>query len=455
MKYLSTRNNQLREGFIDILFQGLSKDGGLFLPTVWPSIDINTIRDKSYEEVALHIINPYVSGEISEDDLYKIIIDSYKNFNHKKIAPLVNIDTNKYILELFYGPTLAFKDYAMQFLGTLFSFIMKNKNKKITILGATSGDTGSAAIEAFKGKENINVFILHPNNKISEVQRKQMTTVLDKNIYNIAINGNFDDCQRIVKELFLDEQTQKETSFVAINSINWARLMAQIVYYFWGYLQLDEEKVSFIVPSGNFGNIFSAHVAQKMGLPIEQLYVATNQNDILNRIISSGEMALNSIKKTYSPSMDIQISSNFERQIFESIQRDDEKLKKIMNDFTNDKKYFFDKKIQVEFQKIYNSATVTNEATLETIREYKRNYNYLADPHTATGLSILDKVSSNHSYISLGCAHPAKFGNAIEKAIGEKPTFPKELENIFDKKEKITILSNSSKEVKKLILDNL
>ena len=231
--------------------------------------------------------------------------------------------------------------------------------------------------------------------------------------------------------------------------------MAQIVYYFWGYLQLGEKKVSYIVPSGNFGNIFSAHVAQKMGLPIEQLHVVTNQNDILNRIISSGKMALNSIKETYSPSMDIQISSNFERQIFESIDRDDEKVKKIMNDFKNDKKYFFDKKIQTEFQKIYNSETVTDDTTLETIQKYKEKYNYLADPHTATGLSILDKVSSNHSYISLGCAHPAKFGKAIEEAIGEKPNFPKELENIFDKKEKMTILSNSSKEVKKLILDNV
>ena len=455
MQYISTRNNKLSETFIDILFQGLSKDGGLYLPKQWPAIDIDSLRNKTYEEVALHIINPFVGNQISENDLYEIIHNTYKKFNHHKVAPLNKIDTNKYILELFYGPTLSFKDYALQFLGNLFSFAMIKKNKKITILGATSGDTGAAAIDAFKGKENIDVFILHPYQKVSEVQRRQMTSVLDSNIYNIAVQGTFDDCQNIVKNLFLDDEIQKNTSLTAINSINWARLIAQTVYYFWAYLQLGEEKISFIVPSGNFGNIFSAHVAQKMGLPIKKLWASTNQNDVLDKIIKTGKMYISNVKQTYSPSMDIQISSNFERQIFESVGDDSSKVKQIMKNFIKNNQYNFDFKVQKKFQEIYSSTAVSNERTLEIIKIFNQRYNYLPDPHTATGLSILESVNADHSFVSLACAHPAKFGNAIEMAIGEKPPIPKELENIFDKKEKITILPNSSKEIKSLILNNI
>ena len=455
MQYLSTQNNQLNESFLDILFQGLSKEGGLYLPSKWPKIDINTLRDKSYEEVALHIIYPFIENEISKDDLYQIIHLAYNKFKHPKIAPLVNIQHNKHILELFYGPTLAFKDYALQFLGELFSYAMKERNKKITVLGATSGDTGSAAIEAFKDKENINVFILHPHNKVSEVQRRQMTSVLNKNIFNIAVDGTFDDCQKIVKKLFVDKEIQEKTSLTAINSINWARLMAQTVYYFWAYLQLEEDQISFIVPSGNFGNIFSARVAQLIGLPINELHVVTNQNDILNKIILSGYMEINKVHQTHSPSMDIQISSNFERQIFESVGRDSIKVSKIMNEFKDKKKYLFESSVQENFKNIYKSSAVSNNETLETIKIFKEEFDYLADPHTATGLSVLNKINANHSYVSLACAHPAKFGDIINKAIGEEPPFPKDLENIFDKDEKMTILSNNSEDIKSLIIQNL
>ena len=456
MEYLSTRNNNLRKNFNDILFQGLSKDGGLFLPVKWPSIDINNIRDKSYEEVALNIIHPFIGDEISLEDLYQITHSTYKKFNHPKVAPLIKIDSKKHILELFYGPTLAFKDYALQFLGNLFDYKIKDNNKKITILGATSGDTGSAAIDAFKGKKNIDVFILHPYNKVSEVQRKQMTSVLDKNIFNIAIEGTFDDCQKIVKDLFLDKDLEKKTSLTAINSINWARIMAQTVYFFWAYLQLGEDKVSFIVPSGNFGNVFSAHVAQHMGLPIKELHVVTNQNDILNQIISFGLMSINDVKQTYSPSMDIQISSNFERQIFESMNSNSDLVNKFLLEFNNNKKYKFDEKILRHFQSIYFSKTVSDKKILQTISYFKTKYDYLSDPHTSTGLSLLNDIKHpNHSYVSLACAHPSKFGNIIEKATGCTPTFPKELENIFDKDEKLTILPNSSKVIKSLILKNI
>ena len=455
MEYLSTRNNQLRETFTNILFQGLSKDGGLFLPLSWPSINVKTLRDKSYEEVALHVINPFIGGDLTEDNLYEIISTTYKNFTHPQIAPLVNIDTNKYILELFYGPTLAFKDYALQFLGNLFSHVMEGSDKKITVLGATSGDTGSAAINAFKGKNNVNVFILHPHNKVSEVQRRQMTTTLNDNIFNIAIEGNFDDCQNIVKDLFLDEETQNKTSLTAVNSINWARLIAQTVYYFWAYLQLEQQQVSFIVPSGNFGNIFSARIAKHMGLPIKQLHVVTNQNDILHQIISSGNMIRNMVEQTYSPSMDIQVSSNFERQIFESVKNDSDKVKRIMQDFRINHKYSFNSNILQHIQNIYHSTAVSNETTLETIKIFKQKFNYLADPHTATGLSVLNNIHLDHAIVSLACAHPAKFSDAIKKATDEVVIFPKELENIFDKEEKMSILPNNSDDIKSFILNNI
>ena len=456
MKYLSTRNNKLRETFSSVLFQGLPKDGGLYLPTKWPTIDIKTLRNKNYEEVALSVISPYVEGEILIEDLYEIISKSYKKFKHSKVAPLVKVDNNKYILELFYGPTLAFKDYALQFMGNLLSHSIKNINKKLTILGATSGDTGSAAIDAFRGKSDINVFILHPYNKVSEVQRKQMTTVLDDNIFNIAVQGTFDDCQKIVKDLFIDEEIQKKTSLTAINSINWARIMAQIVYYFWSFIQLDEKEISFVVPSGNFGNIFSAHVAQNMGLPINNLYVATNHNDILHQIISLGKMNINKVKETYSPSMDIQISSNFERQIFESAGNDSLMVNKIMNSFQNDKSYKFNSTMLNSFKNIYSSDAISNKETLETIKLFKKKYDYLADPHTATGLTILDELKNlDHPHVGLACAHPSKFSNAIEKATGLLPIFPKELDNIFDKKEKMTILPNNSKDIKSHIIENI
>ena len=371
MEYLSTRNNQLKETFTNVLFQGLSKEGGLFLPVEWPSIDINTLRDKSYEEVALHIINPFIGDEIAKDDMYEIIQSTYKNFQHSNIAPLVKIDKNKYILELFYGPTFAFKDYALQLLGNLFFYFIKNINKKLTILGATSGDTGSAAIDAFKGKENINVFILHPYNKVSDVQRRQMTTILDHNVFNIAVEGTFDDCQRIVKQIFVNDDIQKKTSLTAINSINWARLMIQTVYYFWAYLQLNESKISFIVPSGNFGNIYSARIAKHMGLPINQLHIATNQNDILHKIISLGQMKMKKVEQTYSPSMDIQLSSNFERQIFETVNNDSSVVNKIMNYVFTHQNYVFDANVHKNFQNIYRSTAVSDEITLKTIKTFK------------------------------------------------------------------------------------
>ena len=455
MKYLSTRNNNLDFSFFEILFQGLSKDGGLFLPHEWPLLDINSLKNKTYEELAIEVIHPYVSDEISKNDLKKIIDDSYKHFSNPKIAPVTRIEQNKYILELFYGPTFAFKDYALQFLGNLFTYALPKASKKLTVLGATSGDTGSAAIHAFRGKQDINVFILHPHNRVSDVQRRQMTTVQDDNIFNIAIKGNFDDCQKIVKELFIDDELQQHTSLTAINSINWARLMAQVVYYFWAYLQIDEQEINFIVPSGNFGNVFSANVAKKMGLPINQLHITTNQNDILHSSIKNGLMKKNVVTQTYSPSMDIQVSSNFERQLFESSGRDSKTINNIFHEFSKNNLYRFNKRILNDLQSSYSTTAVSNDETLDTIKQIKQKYNYLADPHTSTGLHALLEKDANLPWVSLACAHPAKFGDAIEKATGEPPVLPKVLSKIFDKEEKMTILDNNKDILKSLILKNL
>ena len=458
MQYLSTRNNSLEESFSTILFQGLSKDGGLFLPHTWPIISSKNLKGRNYHEIAHAVIKPFINdNSISDDELFSILSNTYRKFDHEKVAPLIQIEKNKYILELFYGPTFAFKDYAMQFLGNLLSHVLLKSNKKISILGATSGDTGSAAINAFKGKQDINVFMLYPHEKVSEVQRRQMTTVSDTNIHTIALKGTFDDCQKIIKNLFLDSKLQSETSLTAVNSINWARIIAQTVYYFWSYVQLDldSDKISFIVPSGNFGNIFSAQVAHYMGLPIDQLYLVTNANDILHRIITSGKMETASVEQTYSPSMDIQVSSNFERQIFESLDRNSDSLKDIMNSFSKTGRYTFSTEVVKNLQDIFNSYSVSNQQTLKTINNFKNKYNYLADPHTATGLYVLEKEQSDKPLISLACAHPAKFGNAIKEATGSPPNFPQELENIFDKEEKVIILDNNVEDIKNHILKNL
>ncbi|MDC2992131.1 threonine synthase [Pelagibacteraceae bacterium] len=455
MKYLSTRDNSLKKSFNEILYQGLSKDGGLYLPVEWPIINIDNLENKSYEEVALEIIYPFVKENFTKGDLQNILNESYINFRHEKKAPIKKLQTNKYILELIYGPTYAFKDYALQFLGKLFSYSLLKNPKKVTVLGATSGDTGSAAIHAFKENQNINVFILHPHGKVSQMQQKQMTTVDEKNIFNIAIEGNFDDCQKIVKSLFVDNEIQNRTSLTAINSINWARLIAQVVYYFWSHLQIKKKDINFIVPSGNFGNIFSAYVAKQMGLPINRLHVATNKNDILKSIITHGKMTKKIVSQTFSPSMDIQISSNFERQMFESFNRDSNQVNNAFNEFYKTGNYLFNSSVIDNFKKIYDASSINDDETLNTISKIFEKYDYISDPHTATGLKLLMDKNDDETWVSLACAHPAKFNTAVKKAINKEIDIPSELNNLFDKKENMTILPKSTKEVKKFLLQNI
>ena len=344
MKYCSTRNSKLNKTFDEIIIEGLAPDGGLYMPKSWPKINIDEItsdKNISYNELVTIILNQFVGNTIKNTELQQIAEKTYREFTHNKIAPLVKLKDNKYILELFHGPTYAFKDYPLQMLGNLFQYYLKKEDKKITVIGATSGDTGSAAIDACKNKDNINIFILHPKNKTSDIQRKQMTTIQSKNVFNIAINGTFDDCQNIVKSLFVSNDLKKITTLSAINSINWARIASQSVYFFWAYLQSlqYDKKVNFIVPTGNFGNVYAAHISGIMGLPVNKLYVATNSNDIMHRTIANGDMSLKEVKSTISPSMDIQISSNFERQLFESLNYNSSDLSKLMKSFKDNNQY--------------------------------------------------------------------------------------------------------------------
>ncbi len=457
MKYFSTRNSLLNKSFDEIIIEGLAPDGGLYMPKKWPSINILDIKNLSYSELATKILLNYVGNTISESELKYIADDTYKVFTHDKIAPLKNIDENKFILELFHGPTLAFKDYPLQMLGNLFQYYLKKKNKKITVIGATSGDTGSAAIDACKDKDNINIFILHPKNKTSEIQRKQMTSVKSDNVFNIAINGNFDDCQNIVKKLFVSEDLKKLTSLSAINSINWARIISQSVYFFWAYLQIENKnkKINFIVPTGNFGNVYAAHISGLMGLPIEKLYVATNSNDIMHRTINNGDMSLKQVKSTISPSMDIQISSNFERQLFELLDYNSDKLKVLMDSFRINKMYNITGSTLERLKLFYKSKSINDIITSETIKKFYEKYNYIADPHTATSLNIMDSLKNNNVNISLACAHPAKFPDSIYKSIGIYPEQPDSLKNILTGSEKFIELDNNSDSVKNYIKNNI
>ena len=460
MKYCSTRNSKLNKTFDEIIIEGLAPDGGLYMPKSWPKININEItsdKNISYNELVTIILNQFVGDTIKNTELQQIAKKTYREFTHNKIAPLVKLKDNKYILELFHGPTYAFKDYPLQMLGNLFQYYLKKEDKKITVIGATSGDTGSAAIDACKNKDNINIFILHPKNKTSDIQRKQMTTIQSKNVFNIAINGTFDDCQNIVKSLFVSNDLKKITTLSAINSINWARIASQSVYFFWAYLQSlqYDKKVNFIVPTGNFGNVYAAHISGIMGLPVNKLYVATNSNDIMHRTIANGDMSLKEVKSTISPSMDIQIASNFERQLFESLNYNSSDLSKLMKSFKDNNQYDLSGEIHDNLKLYYRSKGINDSLTSSTIKKYYEEYDYISDPHTATSLNILDELDNNDINIALACAHPAKFPESINDSIGIYPEQPLKLKEMLNSEEKYINLSNDIKSVKDYIIDNI
>lgn len=449
MKYISTRGDAPELEFEDVLLTGLATDGGLYVPKELPHYSLDTIRswrELPYPKLAFKIIQPFVSGAIDDATLQSMLNDTYAGFGHKAVAPLTQVDNNEYVLELFQGPTLAFKDFALQLLGRLLDHILTKRGEKAVIIGATSGDTGSAAIEGCKHSDHVDIFIMHPHNRVSEVQRKQMTTIEGDNVFNLAIEGNFDDCQSMVKACFANQDFLKgERRLVAVNSINWARIMAQVVYYFYASLNLGgpDRSMAFSVPTGNFGDIFAGYLAKKMGLPISQLIVATNQNDILHRTISKNTYEKHPLAHTLSPSMDIVVSSNFERLLFDVYDRDGQVLADLMRRM-NAETVHLDADKMAKVRELFDSFAVSDDVTCDTIATVYDETGYLLDPHTAIGVKAARECRRDQGIpmITLGTAHPVKFTDAIKKAGLKTPELPHHLTDLFDREERFDVMAN-------------
>lgn len=464
MKYISTRGACPPQGFADVVLTGLAADGGLFVPETVPQIapeEIKSWRGLPYEELAFRVMAPFVAGDIPDQALRKIIHEAYSGFRHRAIAPLVQSGHNEWVLELFHGPTLAFKDFALQFLGRLLDYLLEQRQQKVVIMGATSGDTGSAAIEGCRRCKNIDIFILHPHRRVSEVQRRQMTTVPGANVHNIAVEGNFDDCQNMVKASFADQSfLPQDRQLVAVNSINWARIMAQIVYYFWAALAVGapQQRVSFSVPTGNFGDIFAGYIARKMGLPIEQLVIATNSNDILHRCLSANDHSRHELIHSLSPSMDIMVSSNFERLLFDLYGCQGSEIQRLMNDFNGSGSFSLDPAVLANARELFASYRVDDQQTLETIRAEYEASEYLLDPHSAIALAAGRRCRADQAVpmICLATAHPAKFPEAVLKAgYPQEPPLPKHLADLFERQERFEVRPNDLAAVQQLIAANI
>ena len=455
MEYISTRNNQKIFTFKDIFLKGLADDGGLFIPkSVKPfsKEEINNFKNLSYNDLAAEIINPFIGDFMSKDDLISLISKSYSNFRTKNVVNINKLGNLK-VLELFHGPTLAFKDIAMQLIGNFYEHHLNFEQKKINIVVATSGDTGAAAIDALKGKKNLNVFVLHPNNRISPVQRKLMTTCEASNVFNIAIQGNFDDCQNLVKAMFNDEKFSKSINMSGVNSINWARIIAQAVYYFYAYFKVGNgQPLSFSVPTGNFGDIYAGYLAKKLGLPIDKLVVATNKNDILHRAISGGDYSQKKVMETNTPSMDIQIASNFERLLFDVKDCNSEVTKDLMIKIKNNT-YKIDIEDLGKIQKNFISEMLDENETIEMIKTINDENQVVVDPHTAVGIGAVRKLGLEKNCVVLSTAHPCKFPKAIEDAISKTENLPDSLNYVNDRKEKFEVLSNDIEKVKKYVIN--
>lgn len=463
MNYLSTRGGCAPHSFTDAVLTGLAPDGGLFVPERIPTysaVEIASWRGLGYAALAQRVMTPFIGDELPAPELQRIIADSYGVFRHRAIAPLVQTGANEWVLELFHGPTLAFKDFALQFLGHLLDRLLERRGQKVAILGATSGDTGSAAIEGCRRCRNIDIFILHPHRRVSEVQRRQMTTVLADNIHNLAIEGNFDDCQRLVKAGFADQSfLPAGRQLVAVNSINWARIMAQIVYYFWAALALGapQRKVSFSVPTGNFGDIFAGYLAHRMGLPVAQLIIATNANDILHRCISANDYRRAPLVHTLSPSMDIMISSNFERLLFDLYDRDGTAIAALMAGFDAGETRL-DPVALDRARTLFSSQRLDDDATVATIRAEYQASEYLLDPHSAIGVAAARQCrrDAETPVICLATAHPAKFPEAVQRAgYPGTPPLPAHLADLFDRPERCAVLPNDLDALRRHIAANL
>lgn len=457
MKYKSTRGGDSGLSFEDVIISGLAGDGGLYMPEKWPEFspaEISAMAKLSYPDLALRVIEPFVAGTIPREDLKRLLDETYSTgvFRHAAIAPLKQLGQGNFLLELFHGPTIAFKDFALQLLGRLMDYYLDKRGINATVLGATSGDTGSAAIAGCLGCERVRIFILYPDGKVSDVQRKQMTCVDAPNVHNIALRGNFDDCQNIVKELFSDADFKKRHNLLAVNSINWARIMAQAVYYFYAALALGApaREPVFVVPSGNFGNIFAGYVAAKMGLPIARLVIATNKNDILHRFMQSGAYEKKEVAATLAPSMDIQISSNFERLLFDSYEENPKAIAALFEQLKGGG-FKVSEEVYRKISGMFASHKVTDDEIIETIGKVYANTGELLDPHSAIGVRASWEFKGESPVVTLGTAHPAKFPDAVKRATGVSPALPPEVLKQIGGKERYKVVENEAKAVKGII----
>jgi threonine synthase len=449
MRYISTRGQAPARDFADVLLAGLAEDGGLFMPETWPHFspsDWRAMRGLPYAELAARVMQPFVGGSIPFDVLRSICRDAYAGFGHSAIVPLVQLETSLFTQELFHGPTLAFKDLAMQVLGRLFDYVLTQRNRRVTIVGATSGDTGSAAIEACAGLDRVDIMILHPHQRTSEVQRRQMTTVLAANVGNLAMEGSFDDCQDMVKAMFADTGFRNEMRLSAVNSINWARIAAQIPYYVAAALALGapERDVAFSVPTGNFGNVLAAWAARRMGLPVARLIVASNRNDILARFLATNDMSMAAVEPSLSPSMDIQISSNFERLLFELLDRDTDATRETMLAFRQTGRMKVADPIWHRVRGLFHGFRLDDPGTEAEIRRLYAATGYLADPHTAIGIAAARALpcAGGVPVVAMATAHPAKFPDAMERATGHRPALPPRMADLFKREERFTVVPN-------------
>ncbi len=458
MRYHSTRGQAPVLDFEGAMLAGLARDGGLYVPEEIPGMDADAIADlagRPYEEIALRVMRPFTG--MDESRLGDLITRAYAGFGHVARAPLVQIGANHFVLELFHGPTLAFKDFAMQLIGQLFQDVMRRRDDRITIVGATSGDTGSAAIEAFRGLDNVECFILLPDGRVSEVQRRQMTTPPEPNVHAFALDGDFDDCQAAVKEMFNDHPFRDRVGLTAINSINWARVLAQVVYYFSAATALGapHRPVSFTVPTGNFGDIFAGSVARAMGLPIEDLVIATNRNDILHRTFETGEHRKEGVQPTISPSMDIEVSSNFERALYMAYGRDGGAVAQLMDELKRAGGFAVSQGAMQALRETYRSGRASEEETAATIRSVHARTGETLCPHTAVGVKVAEERIGRAPMITLATAHPAKFPDAVEAATGARPALPPRMADLFDRPERITQVPRGLARLESLIEESI
>ena len=459
MEYISTRNTKKTFSFTQVFLMGLAPDGGLFIPKEVPSLKIDelmNLKNLSYKDLATKIISKFCNDEFSENEIKDLVHKSYKNFRTEDVVEIKKLGKIN-LLELFYGPTLSFKDIAMQVIGNMYEKILEKNNLNINIVVATSGDTGAAAINAIKDRKNMKIFVLHPHEKISKVQRRFMTTVKSKNVFNIAIDGNFDDCQKLVKHMFADKNFSDSIKMSAVNSINWLRIVVQIIYYFFSYFKVAQkgEKINFSVPTGNFGDIYAGYVAKKMGLPINKLIIATNKNDILKRVLNTGIYKPTQVQHTISPSMDIQVASNFERLIFDIFSGKSAKTLKLMNELYEKGNFRIEEKEQKAIKENFISESLSDNETKSVINKIYKKFDTFIDPHTAVGVGVAEKVNVKGNTIILATAHPSKFSDVIMSETKTKPKLPQKLENILTEEENYEKIDMSLGKVQNYILQKV